>query len=68
VKETDRWMAQMDVDEDKDRAEMAARTIRRLSNIPELDQEEFVGYDDVSSTESDEPEDLKVGKLSHLRL
>lgn len=59
-------MAQMNVDEDKDWAEMAARTIRRLSNIPELDQEEFVGYDNVPSTESDEPEDLKVSKLSHL--
>jgi hypothetical protein len=68
VKATDRWMAQINMDEDKDQAERGARTIRRLSDIQELDQEEFVGYDDVSLTESDEPEDIKVGKLSHLRL
>jgi hypothetical protein len=68
VKATDRWMAQINMDEDKDRAETAARTIRRLSNIQELDQEEFVGHNNVSSTKSDELEDIKVGKLSHLRL
>jgi hypothetical protein len=33
-----------------------------------LDKEEFVGYDNISLTESDEPEDIKVGKLSHLQL
>jgi hypothetical protein len=68
VKATDQWIAQINMDEDKDWAETAARTIRRLSDIQELDQEEFVGYDDASSTKSDEPEDIKVGKLSHLRL
>ena len=49
-------MMQMDIDEDINRAEMAAQTIRTFTDLDrktESDVEEFVGYLDVSSSDSD---------------
>ena len=40
-------MAQMDIDEDIDRAETAAQTIRTFAKLEDESSEEFVGYADV---------------------
>jgi hypothetical protein len=64
-------LAQMDIDDDVDKAQTAANTIRRLSDVAmnsatDLDGEEFVGFNDVSSTsdKSDDDEDLKVRQIN----
>lgn len=47
-------MAQMDIDEDINRAEIAAQTIRTFTDLDcetELGIEEFVGYNSVSSSD-----------------
>ena len=73
TKENNQAMMRIDIDEDIDRAETAARTIRTFTDLnrdSESDGEEFVGYNEVSSgDESDSAEDavtLKVRCLSQL--
>lgn len=55
--EKQRKIAQMDLAEDS-RAETGARTIRKFSNLErgcgQLSEEEFVGYNDVCESSSDE--------------
>lgn len=68
AEEAQRRLAQMDIDDDADRARSAANTIRRLSDIAaESDGEEFVGFNEVSSSSSSsdgsEPEDIQVSLL-----
>jgi hypothetical protein len=53
IKQNRRAMKRMDIDEDINRAEMAAQTIRTFADLnreTESDVEEFVGYHDVSSS------------------
>jgi hypothetical protein len=64
-------LAQMDIDNDVERAQTAADTIRRLSdvhvamsNASDLDCEEFVGYNEVSSSSADESEDVENLEVS----
>lgn len=64
-------LARMDIDNDNDRAQTAAKIIRRLSDVGLNDAsdsgEEFVGFDEVSSTEStsaDESKDTDALKVS----
>lgn len=71
AREVEQQMVQMDIDEDMDRAARAANIVRKLSDISES-EEEFVGYNEVSSTESDaskpveeSEEDLKVSKFDY---
>jgi hypothetical protein len=69
-------MVQMNIDDDVERAQTAAKTIRRLSdvainNATDLDEEEFVGFHDVSSTSTDESEDnedLEVSQINWFQL
>jgi len=46
-------MAQMDINEDVDRAETAARTIRTFTELEDESGEEFVGYAAVEDSESE---------------
>lgn len=58
-------MAQMDIDEDIDRAEMATQTIRTFTDLDretESSVEEFVGYNSVSSSD-----DSDLGSDGHGR-
>lgn len=53
IKQNHRAMKRMDIDEDVDRAETAAKTVRTFADLDrrtESDAEEFVGYLDVSSS------------------
>jgi hypothetical protein len=80
TQEKHRAMAQMDIDEDVDRAEMAARTVSfaDLDRKTESGVEEFVGYNSVSSSDDSDlgsdahahaevPVKLKVRLLSQFR-
>lgn len=63
TQEKHRAMAQMDIDEDVDRAEMAARTVRTFADLDretESGVEEFVGYNSVSSSD-----DSDLGSDAH---
>ena len=66
-------MAQMDINEDLDRAETAAQTIRTFSDHEDHSGEEFVGYGDIEESESEldgEAEEalkLKVRFLSWMK-
>ncbi|KIM39261.1 hypothetical protein M413DRAFT_29440 [Hebeloma cylindrosporum] len=51
-----RAMIQMDIDEDIDREETGARTIRTLASIENDSGEEFVGYADVQDTSESDSE------------
>ena len=58
----------MDVEDDLDRARTATETIRRLSDIAsDSDGEEFIGFNKVSSSlsddDSEQAKDLKVSFL-----
>ena len=53
TRENVRKMAQMDIDEDIDRAETAARTIRTFAELEDESGEEFVGYADVEDSDSE---------------
>ena len=53
MRENVRKMAQMDIDEDIDRAETAARTIRTFAELEDESGEEFVGYADVEDSDSE---------------
>lgn len=59
-------LAQMDIDDDNKRVQTVAKIVRRLSDVAldvtSDDGEEFVGFDEVSSTSADksEVEDLEV--------
>jgi len=54
----------MDVDDDLDRVRTATETIRRLSDIAsDSDGEEFVGFNEVSSSSSDESDDSERASL-----
>jgi hypothetical protein len=53
-----RTMAQMDIDEDIDRAETAAQTVRTFADLnhdTESGVEEFVGYNSVSGSDDSDP-------------
>jgi hypothetical protein len=59
----------MDNDNDIERAQTAANTIRRLSdvemnNASDLDGEEFLGFNEMSSSSADESEDVKDLEVS----
>lgn len=63
AEEAQRRLAQMDVDDDAERARSAANTIRWLSDMTaDPDGEEFVGFHEVLSSSSvgSEPVDFKV--------
>lgn len=67
AKEANRRMAQMDIDDDFSRARTVAKTVRRISDIAmnnasDLEGEEFIGFNEVSSTSADESEseDLNI--------
>jgi hypothetical protein len=53
TQENHRKMAQMDIDEDVDRAETAARTIRTFTELEDESSEEFIGYADIEDSESE---------------
>ena len=62
-------MAQMDVNEDIDRAGTAARTIRTFGNLEhdsKIDGEEFEGFNDVSQGEDSNPDsdDQTIGAIN----
>jgi hypothetical protein len=64
--EAKRRLAQMDIDDDNNRALTAVKIIRRLSDVAldgtSDDGEEFVGFNEVSSTSADES-DVQVNNL-----
>ena len=71
AKKAQQCLAQMDIDNDVERVETAANTIRRISdvhmamsNTSDLDCEEFVGYNEVSSSSADESEDVENLEVS----
>ena len=72
TQEKHRAMAQMDIDEDVDKAEMAARTVRTFADLDretESGVEEFVGYNSVpSSDDSDLVSDAEVPVKLKVRL
>ena len=58
-------LARMDIDGDADRAQTAAKTIRWLSDMaPVQDGKEFIGYDEVSSSSSEESEEIEDVEVS----
>ena len=59
-------MMQMDIEEDTDRAEVAARTVRSFADLDreaESDAEEFVGYHDVLGSEDSDSDGNAAVKL-----
>jgi hypothetical protein len=62
--EAHRHLARMDIDDDRERVQIATRAIRRLSDMASEDEgEEFVGFNDTFSSSSDEAvgvENLRV--------
>jgi hypothetical protein len=72
TEENHRVVAQMDINEDIDRAETAAQTIRTFGDLERDSEtgEEFEGYNDVSQGEDSDPDsdgqtnDLKVRYFS----
>jgi hypothetical protein len=62
-------MAQMDIDEDVDRAEMAAQTVKTFADLDretESGAEDFVGYNSVLSSFDDS--DLGSDAHAHVEL
>lgn len=53
TQENQRAMVQMDIDEDINRAEIAARTVRTFANLDNDSNEEFIGYADIKDSESE---------------
>lgn len=53
AEENQRALAQMDIDEDIDRAEAATRTIKTFTKLEDDSGEEFVGYAEVEDSESE---------------
>ena len=48
-----RKMAQMDIDEDINRAETAAQTIRTFTELEDESSEEFIGYADIEDSDTE---------------
>ena len=66
TKENHHAMMQMDIEEDTDRAEVAARTVRSFADLDreaESDAEEFVGYHDVLGSEDSDSDGNAAVKL-----
>lgn len=58
-------LAEMDIDDDRERAQVATRAIRRLSDVAsEEEGEEFIGFDEASSSSSDDAEDVHDFQVS----
>ena len=53
TEENHRTMARMDIEEDINRAETAARTIRTFADLENNTGEEFIGYEDVEDSGSE---------------
>jgi hypothetical protein len=67
--ENHRAMVQMDVDEDIDRVETAARTIRTFGDLEDDSGEEFIGHAEVEDSESEsdcKAEDALMLKVRYL--
>jgi len=61
-------MVQMDVDEDIDRAETAARTIRTFGDLEDDSGEEFIGYAEVEDSESESDSEAQDALMLKVRL
>ena len=73
IEENRRAMMQLDIDEDVDRANTAARTVRTFADLEQadtdLDGEEFEGFHDVSSTtDSESPSDGEAEDAAKLKV
>jgi hypothetical protein len=68
-KEAMRRLEQMDVDDIEDRAQTAAKMIRRLSDVESNDGsdggEEFVGFNEVASSSSNESEVDRIERMRY---